>query len=77
MLIIPDDIYIYKKIVYMNAINSRVIICTGLLCTKKNFSKINSSPYTLIFLLAKFTKLYSKRHFANVTVEIASFLLNC
>lgn len=61
----------------MNAINSRVIICTGLLCTKKKFSKINSSPYTLIFLLAKFTKLYSKRHFANVTVEIASFLLNC
>lgn len=40
-----DDIYIYKKIIYMNAINSRVIICTGLLCTKIFFSKINSSPY--------------------------------
>lgn len=61
----------------MNAINPRVIICTGLLCTKIFFSKINSSPYTLIVLRAKFTELYSKRNFANVTVEIASFLLNC
>lgn len=70
-------IYIYKKIIYMNVINLRVIICIGLLCIKIFFFKINSSLYIFIFLRVKFIELYFKRNFVNVIVEIVSFLFNC
>lgn len=61
----------------MNVINLRVIICIGLFCIKKIFFKINSSLYIFIFLFVKFIKLYFKRYFVNVIVEIVSFLFNC
>lgn len=70
-------IYIYKKIIYMNVINLRVIICIGLLCIKIFFFKINSSLYIFIFLRVKFIELYFKRNFVNVIVEIVGFLFNC